>query len=604
MTSYAENRAKVVAKSAADRKLFLETLHQTGNRDQALEAVGHKITWMWRNGRAHPEFDAARRALMRGQTGEETISRYDGEWDGKSFGSFRRIFLNRDSPWYHERIAKIIDYATPGSVHLVITPPYHAKTAIMEDYCGYKISREPATRILYGHSQIEQAKRSVGVVKSRFEPGMDDFAVLQREFGPFSPVKGMNSQGGPQVWAAGEFNVYKRQVGVERDFSMRALGMNSNIAGTRCDLMMIDDPQEVKTLNLTDKIMHTLRDDWFTRPGGAGITIICMNVVGDGDIAEELIRSGTCTDTGGTVTILKAFDEAYRDLGPRRHVDGRVEESPWLWPEFHDEKWYAIMRAKVGNEAWERKFQQDWRPATTRTFTQQMVEKNCNPHRSVLDPVPKHPTGRVAELGVALDPGFTRAAVSVCAFEPTILRFLDSAALLSARSLAQQIDFLADRIRIFHRPGLHEVKWVTVETKGFQKAIVEDDAFLELRNEIGFEVIAFETNWKKNDEDYGVTQMARSMERGEFDFPTSDALSKARFAGLFSEFYNWRPSRGTQLVQDELMAAYFNHHKWHKMRRSSIERPADAAAFAMRPVPISPLVPSSDWRFGVALGRR
>lgn len=593
-----KKRREVTAKAIADRARFLEVYAETLRLDKALEAAGHPESWFRRNSRTHREFFAAYQALKRGGQVPQVISRYEGTWDG-SFSSFRQTFLGRSSPWYHEQIAHTIDRATPGTVHLIITCPEHGKTAIMEDFCTYSVATKPETRILYGHSQIDQAKRSIGIVRSRLEPDMTEYAVMHRKFGPFAPDKGNNQQGIAQVWAANEFNVYKRPLGVERDYSMRALGMNSNIAGTRADKLFIDDPQEIKTLTQTDKIMHILRDDWFTRPGAFGVTIICMNVVGDGDIAEELIRSDTCD----SVTIFKAFDEAYLDLGPRPHLNGEVKPSPWLWPERYDEAAYARMKKKAGIESWERKYQQDWRPATTRSFTTAMIEKCSNPKRTVLDPPPRHPGGGVAEIAVSLDPGFTRAAVNVACFEPTRFVQLDTVAGLNLRTLTAQIDMLEDRIRFFHHPPVSAVKWVTVETKAFQKAIVTDDSFLELRDELGFEVVEFMTDWKKNDNDYGITQMARSMERGEFDFPTADPLSKARFDTLFQELYNWRPSRGNQLVQDEIMAMWFNYVKWHKIRRQSIHRPTDASAFGFKPLPESPLS-GSDWRFGLSLGRR
>lgn len=598
--SWAEHAKKAAAQNVIDRRTYLEHFAEHRDRDLALAHVGHGYNWLTRNWRKFPQFKSAIDALKAVKADPDTIRRYNGDWTG-TFSSFRNTFLHRQSAWYHEQITTTIEHAQPGTVHLIITPPEHGKSSILEDYATYKFCIDPQYRILYGHSQIKQAQKALGIVKSRLDPGAAEFAVMHATFGPFFPERGMNLQGLPQVWTAGEFNIYKRTLGLERDFSMRALGMDSKVAGTRTDLLVIDDPQERNTLSQTAKIIETVRDDWFTRPGAFGVTVIAMNVVGDGDIAEELIRTETCD----TVTIFKAHDEQYLELGPRPNVNGDLEPSPWLWPERYDEAAYMRLKKKAGPEGWARKYQQDWRPATTRSFTTEMVQKCANPKRSVLDPPPRHPTGIPAQLAVSLDPGFLVAAVNVAALEPTQFKVLDTIKLRNARTMTQIIDLLADRIFAFHKPPVAEVKVVTVETKGFQRSIITDDAFLELRNVIGFEVVHFDTDWKKNDEDYGITQMARSMERAEFDFPDSDPISRARFDGLYTELYNWRPSRGNKLEQDEIMAMWFNFVRWHNtIRIRSIQRPPSSESFGFKPLPMSPLVTNSDWRFGVALGRR
>lgn len=481
-------------------------------------------------------------------------------------------------------------------------------TSMAEDRCTMDVCVDPTTRITIGKSKIDFAKLMVATVRQRLTTGVFEYWRLHERFGPFMPMLGVNAFNQPQVWTQDAFNVFKRKLGAERDFNMVALGFGAEVAGTRTDRLYLDDVQSRKTLNLTDKILETMRDDWLTRPGTTGNTAILMNVVGDDDIADRLFDDQLLTNR----FIYKAYDEAYLELGPRPTKDGGWEVSPWLWPERYSEADYERMRAIAGPEGWARKYQQDWRPSVGRSFTQEMIDVCQNPLRKLSHPPVKHPAGKPAEIACSIDPAFKRTAVASAAFEPTIMRMLDINAESNLRTTSQMIDMLTDQIRHFHRPGISTVKWVIVETKGMQQGIATDDAMLELQAEVGFEIIEQLTGWDKHDEDFGVAQMARSMTRAELDFPAGDQQSLDRFEDLYREMKNWRPeirakNRGNKLRQDGLMATWFLWTRWHKQRRSSIRRGSDASQFGFGAIPTMPgvLVPAapirapdlSGWRF-------
>jgi hypothetical protein len=326
-----------------------------------------------------------------------------------------------------------------------------------------------------------------------------------------------------------------------------------------------------------------------------------MNVVGDDDIAERLIDDSVCDH----VSVLKAYDpDRYEALGPRLSKDGKMEVSPWLWPERFSERDYDRLRRNAGPEGWARKYQQDWRPSVGRTFTRDMWDACQNPLRRISNSPPRHPAGKVAQVACSIDPAFKRTAVAAACVEPTTMRVLDSTAQSALRTTAQMIDMLADQINHWHRPGISEVKWVVVETKGMQRGLITDDALLELQSEVGFEIISQETGWDKRDEDFGVAQMGRSMTRGEMDFPAGDDESIARFQSLLRELMDWRPDvHGNKQKMDEVMAVWFIYKMWHKQRRQSIRRGTNATQFGFGAIPTMPalVIPKVDltgWQFG------
>jgi hypothetical protein len=588
-----------------NRAAFLKAYAATRDLDQALDEIGLNRSWLYKNTGRWADFRAAYQALKRRTPapGENELTAHSVEWD-HTFAGFRHTFLGRHSPWFHVALCDEIDAIEGGDIMLVIWPPEHGKTSLFEDRCTMDVAIDPTIRITVGKSKIDFAELVVSTVRQRLSPEVFEYWKLRERFGPFAPTLGQNAFQQQQTWQKGAFNVFKRRLGDERDFNMQALGMGSDVAGTRCDRLMVDDPQSRKTLALTDKILETLRDDWFSRPGVTGSTAILMNVVGDDDIAERLIDDEVCDH----VTVLKAHDpDRYLDLGPRANKDGVMEPSEFLWPERYSEQDYDRLRRNAGPEGWARKYQQDWRPSIGRTFSQEMIDNCQNPLRRLHHPPPRHPADKPADVWCSIDPAFKRTAVTSACFEPTILRVLDSYAESSLRTTGQMLDMLAAQITHWHRPGISHVTHVVVETKGMQKGLITDDALLELQAEIGFEIVSQETGWDKRDEDFGTAQMARSMTRAELDFPAADDESRERFITLYREMKDWRPNvHGNKQKMDEVMSLWFLWTRWHKQRRQSIKRGSDASQFGFGGIPTMPgfvtaprtAADLSGWKFG------
>ena len=494
----------------------------------------------------------------------------DDGWDG-TFAGFRRTYLNRVSPWFHVRAANLIENIVVnayqkaglsphqplppgaeldfgGKVVLILWPPEHGKTAFWEDFDTYALSRWPWFRITVGSERSRHSEKVCEFVRSRLEHDAPGFARMRARFGPYAPPPGRARQSQP--WNRTFFNVQKKPWAGERDNSMTALGMSGSVIGTRADLLQVDDPQSRKSLNRTPELVDVFTQDWLSRPGPTGLTVILMNRVGPDDFPQSLIDRGIVDD----VIRVPVWDP---DKG-------------WAWPERYSHQHYLKMRRNVGEEAWERNYMQRGLAARSMSFRPDHIEPCKNPLRSVTHPPPKPEQG-AAVVGIGVDPGYGTTAMTAGAHEPTKYRILNIVQQRELTRPEQMYLMLEDLLATYCVEGMSWVQYVTVETKAFQQGFITDDRFVELQRRYGFECIPYSTGKEKHDEDIGVPQMATSMLRHEFDFPDADDVSRRVMQPFYDECYRWRPGiSGSKLRQDTVMSTWFDWLTWRRRRRSEL----------------------------------
>lgn len=497
----------------------------------------------------------ARRALH--PKGVEAV-----EWDG-SFADFRRVFLGRTfTPWFHARAVEMIEKAEPGSITLFLWPPGHGKTALIEDYCTFKLATDPAFLITVGSEKEGHARKVIGLVKQRMEDSTPGFELMRRKFGPFAPPKGLGEHN-TQPWAAGFFNVFKKPSGEDRDYSMAALGMGGSVIGTRTDLLIVDDPQSRKSLNITNELVEIFRQDWLSRPmaggskGTPGKTVIIMNRVGDLDFADKVERE-------------ELVDNVIR-VRADRHPDPTQQ---WAWPEKYTERDYMKMKKNVGDDAWARNFLQIARPPGTQTFTEKMVKDCANPLRSIIHDAPKGDDNNALHVEVACDPGYGMAAVVACGFTQKKLYVLAAIEIPNLVSPEQIWDMIEEQIHTWTKAERSVVTDVVIEENAFQKGMQQDDRSLEMRRRFGVKISPHQTRMDKNDDDIGIPQMAMAMRRREIDFPAWDEVSRRRMAPLYEQLYTYRAFvKGSKLRMDMIMPLWFLWRRWRAQRRVALTNP-------------------------------
>ena len=255
---------------------------------EAVEVAGvsKRAYQMWRS--RDPGFkqqvDDLRRAMLTRDLAAEGAADAEGGYDG-SFEAFRRIYMGLDTFQHQQELVDILDNASPMSVTLVTFPPEHGKTTTLEDFICWKLGEDPDFRFGLVSEKDNHGRKMIGRVQKRMTD--PQFSAYQGRFGPFDP----SEQGLDLPWRSDYFTVAGRTTD-ERDYSVIATGWSTAVSGSRYDRLLVDDVQSVKSLNLTDSIAHSLRQDHFTRVGRDGAIVIVATRVGDGDVYEKLLDEG------------------------------------------------------------------------------------------------------------------------------------------------------------------------------------------------------------------------------------------------------------------------------------------------------------------------
>lgn len=455
----------------------------------------------------------------------------------QGFAGFRKTEFGMESPWFHIDAIRHIEAAEPGRITLILFPPEHGKTTLIEDFAAYKLARDPSFRITVGAERSEHSQKVLGRVRNRMEPD-GPFPEYVAKYGPFAPQTG-TGRASRQPWGDKRFNVNMKQSHDERDWSMQALGITGSIIGSRTDLLVCDDLQSRKSLNRTDELFEVWRQDWLTRPGAKAPTVVLGSRVGNEDFYEKLMESEILDN----IVIYPAHSPDYG----------------WLWPERYSEDEYAILRRNAGEEAWARNYMMDPKAGKDGPFGRADLEECRNPVRSTFVGVPPE----TARTVIGLDPGYGRNAVVVCAQSRRKLYVLDARADLDLVSTHQIFQVVEEEIAEWGCDHL------VIEDKAFQKGLLEDPALERLRRRYGFNVAGHNTGEHKYDPDIGIPAMARDVVRRLLDLPYRDRQSQDMVDPLVNELVDWRPYiKGTRLTQDLVMALWFCWMDWRDHRQT------------------------------------
>lgn len=538
------------------RDAFVQAMIETGSIPQSCARVG-VVQSTYKKWRVRwPDF-AAEVDSVRLPPEEQIVG-----WSG-GFAAFRKRFFKMDSTWFHLRIVNALENSKPGTITLILIPPEHGKTTLLEDYCNFKLALDPTFRITVGSEQQTHSRKVLRRVRNRMEPtGPAKEYVLK--YGPFIPREAGHGRQVSQPWSANYFDVFKKGQHDERDYSMVALGMGSAIAGTRTDLLLIDDPQSLKSLSQTEKLLENFRQDWLSRPGNSGKTVIIMTRVGDEDFANALIEADLVDD----LIIIPAQDQ-----------DGK-----WLWPERYSAEDYERKKRQVGDAAWARNYMQAPTASGEETFEPELLEKVKNSMRSIMHPAPLTEDG-LTSIMLSIDPAIGGGnGLLAAAATPGKLVVLDGRVDWGFSRNEQIWNVLEDYLVRFNEHGVSHVTDVIIEAMAFQKGLLEDDGLIELQERYGFTIRSHLTGYNKYDENLGIAAMAMSFRRDEVEIPwAEDELTRPHMEPLLHELSKWRPyRRGTKLVQNRVMTLWF---AWLRWRLNKTGEQADPSQFATRGLP-------------------
>lgn len=472
-----------------------------------------------------------------------------GHWDG-TFEDFRLRYFGMETYWLQSRMVRAIQNAPEGSISLICLPVGSGKTTTLEQFCAFLLATDPNHRILYLSETQPEARKRVSRVQSFLTDG-ELYGDLIARFGPFKSDDRRQREGKP--WSADFFTVDKRDSG-ERDWSMSALGMTSQIYGIRADTIVLDDVQTMKSLNKTDDYMDKFRQEILSRRPQGGVKgriVVIMTRIGPGDFAERLMEEGLVTDR--QLVILPVVDADGKSNCPELYPDDRI----------------PLLREQVGEKAWWNAYMQKPHLGPNATFTEEMLEQAKDPMRRV---------GEVKEgerVVLGVDPALEgNTGLVSLAYDRSQMSVVDAQRL--ERPSSQEV--ILDHIAEF--AGRYRPDTVVVETMAYQGALSRDDRLKNLSVRYGFQIREHKTYGQKLDPTFGVAGMQRSFLMRELWLPDADTLARGRLEPLIEELRTWRPDiKAKYLTQDLVMALWFS---WLHANEFRARPPGASAAEAFR----------------------
>jgi hypothetical protein len=526
--------------------------------------------------------------------------------DASPFEEFRQNFLGYHTWAYQSLIVDAIEKARPGEVTLVLIPPEHGKTTLLEDWCTYKLATDPTFRITVASETEDHGIKILARVRNRLDPDGPTPQIAEI-YGPLAPEQGGSRD---QVWGQKRFDTAQKRASDERDYSMSAVGITGRVQGTRCDLLLLDDMQDVKSLSSSERYFEILKQSFLSRPSMFGRTVIIGTRVGEYDV-YRLLKDAKIPDH---IIQIGAYNEIE---SPRWDFDRDVkpkwdEPDTWapvgmkfLWPEMfgRDDPGivpatpedpepfarfrYAALRFRVGESAWWRNYMQKPEAASAMTFDDETTAAMEDELRSVITEPRLRTDGSMVPVGISLDPAIgSRNAIVTGAMHPEVLEVLNVRVDEGLAKYGQIFDILEEECHRFST-STSWIELVIVEDKAFQRGILAEDRMDELQRRFGFRVVPNTTGKEKTDKDIGVPSMEVPMRRGEITMPWADEVSRKAMEPLLRDLHIWVPGvDGTKLPQDCVMALWFLFRKWRGVRHTAVHAPTDPGQFQSATSPL------------------
>ncbi len=447
------------------------------------------------------------------------------------FEDFRKKCFRYDTFWHHRKIIDVIEEGEAlanENISMVLVPPEHGKSTLVQDYICYRLGKDPNLRILLV-GRKGQVDKIMNTVKRRMTD-LGQYATYIETYGPFY-TKGQEKLGRP--WTQ-DYIQLALSNNDERDYNLETVSIGTEVQGTRTDLLIVDDIQSLKTLNLSEKYVDMFRQDFLSRVVKTGSTVILGTRVGEDDFYQKLLD----LEIVNKLVLLPAL------------VDGEP-----LWPEQWSPERLEKKRKIVGESAWWRNFMQAPRSEGTNPFTEDMVNQAWDT-RIFAEPQ----DGEAMILGV--DPALGGGnAVIAASWKQDRLSIIDCQVDYGL-GRTEQILGVIDGFAARYRP-----QFVVMETTAMQKGFARDDRLAEIAAHWGFTMREHDTAGIKADPVLGVGAMASSFSRGEIRLAAGDDLTRRRLEPLVTELLSWRPDRsGRDLKQDTVMAMWFVWRWWAQAR--------------------------------------
>lgn len=475
----------------------------------------------------------------------------------------------------------------PGDPQMLLfnVPPGFAKsTTLTVNYVVWRVCKDPNIRVVIVSATQRLAKQFLGAIKTRLSH--DSYGELQRKWGPEGGFRATAEQ-----WTQTEIYLGGKNDG-EKDPTVQAIGMGSQIYGTRADLIVVDDAVLLDNAHRWEGQIDWLTQEVVTRLPESGETEFAWQQQNAADYVGALAtRLSPCPDSKlivvGTrvapVDIYQKLRSEFRDgddeavftyFSMPAVLEYADDPKDWvsLWPYTKDRegnlvpKWTGPQlkkrRDKVRPATWALVYQQ-LDVSVDSVFKPEDIKDSVQGFRKpgVLMPGTSWWQRQQGMQGLyvvcGLDPATAGHTAMVClgvdrqARKIWLLDAYNRKGILP-REMRRVIEDWTVRY------GVNEWR---VEINGFQRSIVQDDdlrAFLHSRG------VILKPHWtggqNKADPSFGVASMSTLFEKGADSkstiyLPNNNGTFPA-IAELTEQLIAWQPEAKNQKT-DLVMALWF-----------------------------------------------
>ena len=448
---------------------------------------------------------------------------------------------------------------------LINVPPEHAKsTTITTNYVTYKIVTDPNTRVIIVSKTQGMARKFLGAIKTRLSHPA--YMKLQTAFGPNGGYKADATQ-----WSADMIYLGTGRDSGEKDPTVQALGLGSQIYGARADLIIVDDAVMGANAHEWEKQMEWLQKEVITRLGRHGKLIIVGTRVAPVDLYKMLRDPGQWSGgvspfTYCAMPAVLEFDEdpkQWKTLWAETDQQENAKDEPLPngnYPKWDGESLFK-RRSQVSPSVWAMVYQQE-DVTEDAIFSPTCVAGSVNGmrKRGPLKPgTPGHP--RIVEGAhtiIGLDPamaGATGAVVATYNRSDGKIYILDCVNM--TEPTPQKIQDLIEEWVIKYKPN--ELR---IEINAHQKAYALDDNLRNFLAQYGCQLNSHFTGKNKWDTSFGVASMAslfgntrdgRFQDNNLIELPSNEGSEGLKT--LVQELITWKPD--TRNPTDCVMALWF-----------------------------------------------
>jgi len=448
---------------------------------------------------------------------------------------------------------------------LINVPPEHAKsTTITINYAVYRIVTNPNIRIIIVSKTQGMARKFLGAIKTRLSHPA--YMKLQTAFGPNGGFQKDATQ-----WAADMFYLGTGRDSGEKDPTVQALGIGSQIYGARADLIIVDDAVMGTNAHEWEKQMEWLQKEVITRLGRHGKLIIVGTRVAPVDLYKMLRDPGQWSGgvspfTYCAMPAVLEFDEkpeAWKTLWAE--TDRQENDKDDALANGNFPKWDGPSlfkrRSQVSPSVWAMVYQQE-DVTEDSIFAPSCVAGSVNgmrkrgPLKAGTPGHPKHLEGAYTVMG--LDPAMAGATGAViCTYNKSDGKIYVLDCVNMTEPTPQKIQNLIEEWDEKYKP-----QELRIEINAHQKAYALDDNLRNYLSIHGCQLNSHFTGKNKWDTSFGVASMAslfgntrdgRFQDNNIIELPSNEGSEGLKT--LVQELITWKPD--TKNPTDCVMALWF-----------------------------------------------